>query len=168
MSKKSMTQLRDEALKEVKSAEDRRTRMSKLLEQVASLMEDSPLVFWLDGARWDAFLELRAAMDGDGWDEDVHPYIEHKFPEWKTMYGCLQTREEEDTIIGTHPAITFKDAVVMFDASSEKVCDAVVRVKGTLFEVAVYWDDGWEIEGRCKTAKELKAMLKGASLRVKK
>ena len=166
--KKSLTQLRDEAVKEVKEVEDRRNRMTKLLEQVASLLEGDDFVFWLDEARWDAFSELRASFDGDGWDEDVHPFVEQKFPEWKTMLGCLQNREEEGTIIGTHPSITFKDAVVMFDASSEKTCDMVIRVKAGIFEVAVYWDDGWKVEGRCKTAKDLKSMLKGAGMRVKK
>lgn len=168
MAKKSLTQLRDEALAEVKTVEDRRDRMAKLLEQVASLLAESPLVFWLDEPRWDAFVDLRAATDGDGWDEDVHPFIEQKFPKWKTMYGCLQTREEENAVVG-NPNIVFKDAVVMFDASNNKQTDCVIRVKAGIFEVAMYYEDqSWEYEGRCKTAKELQAMLKSAGVRMAK
>jgi hypothetical protein len=168
MPKKSMTQLRDEALKEVRSVEDRRNRMGTLLEHVVSLVAPSPLVFWLDEARWDTFVELRAATDGDGWDEDVHPFLEKKFPNWKTMYGCLQTRDEENSAVG-NPNIVFKDAVVIFDASDNKQTDCVIRVKAGIFEIAMYYEDqSWEYEGRCKTAKDLRAMLKSAGIRMAK
>jgi len=166
--KKSLTQLRDEAVKEVKEVEDRRNRMTKLLEQVAELMVESPLLFWFDQSRWDTFVELRAAMDGDGWDDDVHPFLEKKFPTWKTLYGCLQTREEEGDVIA-NTNITFKDAVVMFDACHSKQADCVVRVKGGTFEVAMYYEgQSWEIKGQCNTAKDLRKMLKSANVRMAK
>jgi hypothetical protein len=166
--KKSMTQLRDTALAEVKTTDDRRNRMSKLLEQVSSLMAESVLNFWLDQARWDTYVELVGATVGDGWDEDVHPYLEQKFPRWKTMYGCLQTREEEECPIGTNETLAFNDAVVMFDASSVKTCDVVIRVKGPIFEVVIYTAENWHVEGRCNSAKDLQAMLKDADIRMAK
>lgn len=161
--KPNLRELVEQAKSEVKAHHDRIDRMENLLQKIASLFKPSPLVFWFDKSRWDKFEDLRDAVDGDGWDDEVHPVMETDVPGWREFYKCLQTRQENGWPIG-EPFIVFADAVVVFDAIPGAETDVVIFIKHGAFAVNTYWDDGWEMAsleyGHPKTAAGLEEFLK--------
>ena len=160
--KPSLTELRDTALAQVRERDSRKERMEKLLTRIASLFKPSPVIFWFDQHRWEAFEELRGAETSDAWDPEVHPYTEQAVPEWRDFLKCLTTRIEEQAPIGAMN-IDFADSVVVFDALDDTK-DVVITVRGGAFVVKTYWAEGWEITskeyGHPKTAAELENLLK--------
>jgi hypothetical protein len=161
--KPSLTELVAKAKGEMAEHHDRIDRMEKLLQKIASLFKPSPLVFWFDKSRWDKFEDLRDAVDGDGWDDEVHPVMETDVPGWRKFYSCLQTRSEDEAPIG-QTTQEFADSVVVFDAFKDQSADVVVTVQSGAFVVKTYWDEGWEISsqeyGHPKTAGALEELLK--------
>jgi len=167
--KPSLTELVAKAKGEMAEHQDRKDRMEKLLQMIAALFKPSPLIFWFDQSRWDKFEDLRAAIEGDGWDDEIHPHLAAEVPQWQEFLHCLETLHENLAPLG-EPYIEFADSVIVFDAVEFDRKDVVISVQGAAFVVKTYWEDGWEHTsreyGHPKTAEALLDLLKemGCSL----